>query len=201
MRIISCTLLFSYVIFFSGLKKDLLTAAFLLFLLSALLALQNEVLLIRKINLSVVITAYLLLVLHVMPFLKNLRTDHLQKGIFIVILGLNLVMLSTLTDMEGGKIQDFFQLLLLFLRGLTIIGLVVLAFSYCNRYSTNCSTYFLLAVLGMVFSDIFAFITFYLEVNDFIYADRLFYLIGLSFLAGYATMCKNENISKVEELL
>lgn len=200
-RIISCALLFIYVIFISGLKRNLLTAAFVLFLLSALLALQNEVLLVRKINLSVVIIAYLMLILHVLPLVKNLKSDYLQKGVFMVILVLNLVMLHTLTDMEGDKIEDFNQLLLLFLRGVTIIALGVLAFSYSNRYSNAGSTYFLLAVLGIVFSDIFAFITFYLEVYEFVYADRLFYLLGLSFLARYATIYRKEDLSKVGELL
>lgn len=200
-RIISCTLLFSYVIFYSGFKWNLLSAAFILFLLSALLALQNEVLLIRKINLSVVIIAYLLLILHVLPLLKNLKTDHLQKGIFLVILGLNLFMLYTLADMEGGKIQDLTQLLLLSLRGLTIIGLGVLAVSYSNRYSNKDSIYFLMAVLGFIFSDICAFITFYLGVEEFTYADRLFYILGLSFFARYATTYRTERLSKVGELL
>lgn len=178
-----------------------MTAAFVLILISAFLALHNEVLLIRKINLSVVIIAYLTLILHVLPLVKNLKTDYLQKGIFMVILAMNLVMLSTLLDMEGDRIEDFNQLLLLFLRGFTIIGLGVLAFSYSNRYSNAGSTYFLLAVLGIVFSDIFAFITFYLGVSEFVYADRLFYLLGLGFLARYATIYRKEDLSKVGELL
>lgn len=169
--------------------------------MSALLALQNEVLLIRKINLSVVIIAYLLLILHLLPLLKNLKTDRLQKGIFLVILVLNLFMLYTLADMEGGKIQDFSQLLMLFLRGLTIIGLGVLAFSYSNRYSNTSSIFFFLAVLGFVLSDIFAFITFYLEVREFTYADRFCYIMGLSFLAKYMTVYSREDLYKAGELL
>ncbi len=200
-RIVSCALLFSFFVIISKLKRNLLTVTFALFLISALLSLQNEVLLIRKLNLGVVITAYLLLILHVLPMVKNLKTDLFQKMTFILIVGVNLYMLYSLADMKGGKIQDYTQLVLLFLRGISIIGVGIMAFSYCNRYSNTGSIYFLLAVLGLVLSDIFAFVSFYLEIWNFVFVDRFFYIIGIACLARYATLYRKEDLQATGELL
>lgn len=200
-RLISCGVLGCYIFYCVGLKRNLLTGAFLLFFLSSLLSLINEVLVIRKINLFVIIVAYLLLILHVLPLVKKLKTDLVQKVIFVVILIINFSLLFILADMQGGTIKDYTQMSLLLVRGLSIIALMILAFSYSNRYSNTYSFYFLLAVLSLVLSDFCAFITYYLGVSEFLYPDRFFYLLGLGILVLYTTVKKEKEPVISEELL
>lgn len=199
-RIISTGLMFFLVIYFTGFKRDLLMASFGLYLISSFLSLYNEIPFVRKINLGIVIIIYLLLFLHVLPFLRNLKTDLFQKIIFVVIITVNVLLLFVISDLESDRVQDFTHLALLILRGISIITLMVMAFSLATRYSNEFSFYFLLAVLGLVFSDIFAFISFYLNEGTFIYADRFFYILGLASLARYSILYYNENGYKADEL-
>ena len=77
---------------------------------------------------------------------------------------------------------------------------MIMAFSLATRYSNEYSFYFLLAVLGLVLSDIFAFISFYLREGAFIYADRVFYLLGLASLAHYTILYRKESGYRPDEL-
>lgn len=198
-RIISTALLLIPVIYFTGFKRDLLLGSFVLYLLAGFLSLQNEILLVRKINLGVVIIIYLLLFLHVLPFLRKLKTDLFQKVVVILIITINILMLFILNDLDE-TIQDITHLLLLILRGISIIALMIMAFSLATRYSNEYSFYFLLAVLGLVLSDIFAFISFYLREGAFIYADRVFYVLGLASLAHYTILYRKESGYRPDEL-
>ncbi|HSP40558.1 MAG TPA: hypothetical protein VLN46_03930 [Gillisia sp.] len=199
-RILSTFLLFILVIVFSGWRKGLLMAAFGLYLFSSFLSLYNEILLVRKINLGVVIIIYLCLFFHVLPFLRKLKTDLFQKIIFGLIITVNILMLFILGDLDSNRVQDITHLALLVLRGISIIALMIMAFSLANRYTNEYSFFFLLAVLGLVFSDIFAFISFYLREGIFVYADRFFYILGLASLARYTILYRNENGYKTDEL-
>lgn len=201
MRISSTFLLFIPVIYFAGFKKLLLITSFILYLISSFLSLHNEIPTVRKINLGMVIIIYLLLFLHVLPYLRKLKTDLFQKIIFGIIITVNVLLLFIIGDLDSDMVQDFTHLALLILRGISIIALMVMAFSLATRYTNQYSFYFLLAVLGLVLSDIFAFISFYLGEKTFIYADRFFYILGLAILARYTILYCNENGYKPDELI
>jgi len=72
--------------------------------------------------------------------------------------------------------------------------MVILGFSYSNRYSNKSSFYFLWAVLGLVISDISGFMSYYLNVEEFFFPDRMFYIIGLLCLVKFSRMDKNKDM-------
>lgn len=199
-RILSTFLLLTLIFVFSGFRKDLLMAAYGLYLLSSFLSLYNEIPIVRKINLGVVIIIYMCLFLHVLPFLRKIKTDLFQKVIFGLIITVNIIMFFILGDLDSKRVQDISHLALLVLRGISMIALMVMAFSLANRYTNEYSFYFVLAALALVLSDIFAFITFYLGEEIFVYADRSFYIIGLASLARYTILFRHENGYKTDEL-
>ncbi len=196
-RIISSGILFLFYLKIARYKQKFVLAAFLTLFISSLLSLNNEILIVRKINLGSVILSYIFLLLHVRPFVRRLRAHLLQKLIFLLIAGLNIVIMYFLMyDLVGNSVEDTMQLSLLVLRGLAIILLVVMAFSYTNRYSNRPSMFFLLAVIGLILSDVFAFTSFYLGEKEFIYADRSLYLLGLGALVKYSELMGEETVEE-----
>ena len=182
LRIIGTTVLFSIFSIGSKRKEPFLFIAFLLLLLSDFLLIKYEVPWIKKLTFVLVIMAYLSLI--------NL----FQKGLFVGILGINIVMLYLLIDMAGTKWDDSWHTFLFYLYGMSMIVMVVLGFSYSNRYSNKSSFYFLWAVLGFVISDISSFMAYYLGVEEFYFPDRLFYIIGLLCLVRFSRMDKNKDM-------
>ncbi|MGB8704601.1 MAG: hypothetical protein WCD31_06205 [Gillisia sp.] len=182
-------------------KNKFLVIAFCLFLSSDILLFQYEIPIVEKINFILIILAYSALMLHIQPFIKNLKANGYQKMIFFGVLAINLVMLYLLIQMVQAKLDDFWHTVLFYLYGMCMILLVILSFSYSNRYSNRASFYFLCAVLGLVFSDITSFIAYYLEIGEFYYPDRLFYLLGLISLVKFAGLDKNEGMLLSGEFL
>ncbi len=194
LRILGTTVLFSIFSIGSKRKEPFLFLAFLLLLLSDFLLIKYEVPWIKKLTFIFVIMAYLSLIKHIRPYVRNLETNLFQKGLFVGILGINIVMLYLLIDMAGTKWDDSWHTFLFYLYGMSMIVMVVLGFSYSNRYSNKSSFYFLWAVLGLVISDISGFMAYYLGVELFYFPDRLFYIIGLLCLVRFSRMDKNKDM-------
>ncbi|WP_010228853.1 hypothetical protein [Gillisia marina] len=194
LRILGTTVLFSIFLIGSKRKEPFLFLAFLLLLLSDFLLIKYEVPWIKKLTFIFVIMAYLSLIKHIRPYVRNLETNLFQKGLFVGILGINIVMLYLLIDMAGTKWDDSWHTFLFYLYGMSMIVMVVLGFSYSNRYSNKSSFYFLWAVLGLVISDISGFMAYYLGVELFYFPDRLFYIIGLLCLVRFSRMDKNKDM-------
>ena len=148
-----------------------------------------------------VILAYISLIIHISPYVKNLKTNFFQKVLFVLVLAINTVMLFLLIDMVEGGMDDNIHSLLFFLFGFVMISLVIFAFSFNHRYSNQSSFYFICAILGFIFSDISGFISYYLKVDEFYYPDRLFYLIGLLCLVKFANLDKAEVLQYSEDML
>ncbi len=201
LRIIGTSILF--IIFAIGAKKKepFLIIAFSLLLISDFLLIKYEVPWIKKITFSLVLLAYLSLIKHIRPYVRNLETNNFQKGIFVGILGINIVMLYLLIDMVGDKWDDAWHIYLFYLYGMSMIFMVIMGFSYSNRYSNKSSFYFLWAVLGFVISDISGFMAYYLGVGEFYYPDRLFYIIGLLCLIKFSRIDKNKEMLQSYEFL
>ena len=193
-RIAGTFVLFSIFLMGTNRKEPFLFIAFLLLLLSDFLLIKYEVPWIKKLTFTLVILAYLSLIKHIRPYVRNLETNLFQKGLFVGILGINIVMLYLLIDMAGSKWDDSWHTFLFYLYGMSMIVMVVLGFSYSNRYSNKSSFYFLWAVLGLVISDISGFMAYYLGVEEFYFPDRLFYIIGLLCLVRFSRMDKNKEM-------
>ncbi len=194
MRILGTSILFFIFIIGAKRKEPFLIIAFFLLLLSDFLLIKYEVPWIKKLTFVLVIMAYLSLIKHIIPYVRNLETNLFQKGLFVGILGINIVMLYLLIDMAESKWDDSWHTFLFYLYGMAMIVMVILGFSYSNRYSDKSSFYFLWTVLGLVISDIAGFMAYYLGVEEFYFPDRLFYIIGLLCLVKFSRMDKNEDM-------
>ncbi|RKS45058.1 hypothetical protein BC962_2733 [Gillisia mitskevichiae] len=194
LRIIGTLILFS--IFLVGVKRKepFLILGFTSLLVSDILLLKYEIPWVKKLTFVIVIIAYLSFMNHIRPYVKNLEATVVQKVLFVGVLGINIVMLYLLIDMAGTKWDDSWHIFLFYVYGIAMIAMVILGFSYSNRYSNKSSFYFLWAVLGLVISDISGFMSYYLNVEEFFFPDRMFYIIGLLCLVKFSRMDKNRDM-------
>ncbi len=200
-RVASILIFFSIFLFFAEKKERFLTGAFGLLLLSDLVLVKYEVPVMRKLTFVIVILAYAALMVHIAPFVRNLKTNLYQKMLFVVVLAINTVVLFVLVDMVETKIDDIFHSSLFYFYGIAIILLVIVAFSFSHRYSNKASFFFICAVMGFVLSDISGFIAYYLQAAEFYFPDRLFYLLGLISLVKFSSLEKSEGKLQDIELL
>lgn len=194
LRILGTSILF--VIFLKGAKKEevFLITSFSLLLISDFLLIKYEIPWVKKLTFILMILAYLSLITHIRPYVRNLEANVGQKILFVGILAINVVMLYILIDVVSYKWDDSWHKYLFYLYGMTMIVMVVLGFSYSNRYSNKSSFYFIWAVLGFVISDISSFMAYYLNVGEFYFPDRIFYIIGLLCLVKFSRMDKNKDM-------
>ena len=194
LKLISTVTIFSA--FFSILKKAerSLLAVFFFLTLADIFLLNYEVVWVKKLTFIAVIAAYTALMLHIKPLIRNLKTTVFQKIVFLVVLGINVLMLYVLIQMVHYRLDDNWHSFLFYIYGITMIIMVILAFSYSNRYSNKASFYFVCSVLAFVFSDITSFIGYYMDLEEFYSAARLFYLLSLLGLIKFATQDKSEGI-------
>lgn len=191
-RITSSLFLFLVYLISSPKKEKLFLLGFIFLIISDFLLLDYESPVIKKVVFIVMILGYLSFLFHIRPFIQNLQTNLFQKLIFVVALIINTILLYFLIEMAEDKMDDLLHSILFFLFGITLIALVVFAFSYSHRYSNSASFFFICGILGLVFSDISGYIAYYLEFEEFYFPDRLFYLLGLVSLVKFASEDKAE---------
>lgn len=196
LRIIGTSILFAIFLMGAKRKEPFLILGFSLLLVSDFLLIKYEIPWVKKLTFILVILAYLSFIKHIRSYVRDLETNIYQKGLFVGILGINIIMLYLLIDMVGPGWDDSWHTFLFYLYGMSMIVMVVLGFSYSNRYSNKSSFYFLWAVLGFVISDISGFMAYYLKVEEFYYPDRIFYIIGLLCLVRFSRMDKNKEMSQ-----
>jgi hypothetical protein len=196
LRILGTSILFSIFLIGAKRKEPFLLIGFILLLVSDFLLLKYEIPWVKKLTFTLVILAYMSLIKHIRPYVRNLEANLLQKGLFVGVLGINIVMLYLLIDMAGSAWDDSWHIFLFYLYGMSMIVMVIFGFSYSNRYSDKSSFYFLWAVLGFVISDISSFMAYYLNVEEFYYPDRIFYIIGLLCLVKFSQTDKNKEMIK-----
>ncbi len=124
-------------------RQSFLLLGFFLLMLSDFFMLNYEDPLFKKITFGLVILAYISLIIHISPYVKNLKTNFFQKVLFVLVLAINTVMLFLLIDMVEGGMDDNIHSLLFFLFGFVMISLVIFAFSFNHRYSNKSSFYFI----------------------------------------------------------
>ncbi len=200
-RFASILLFFILYLKVSPSKEKFLITAFGLFVVSDLVLIHYEIPWVKKMKFMLVILAYASLFMHIRPYVRKLKTNLLQKSVFISVLAINTVMLFLLVDMVKPKIDDAIHSFLFYLYGVSMIGLVTMAFSYSHRYSNRSSFYFICAVLGFIFSDISGFIAYYMDLQEFYFPDRFFYLAALACLVIFAKVDKEEGRMHNPELI
>lgn len=138
------------------------------------------------------ISAYIALVMAIMPELRNLEASIFQKLLFVVVLALNIAMLYMLVEMVPGKFSYPMLATLFYAYGVAMIAMVIAAISYSNRFSNRTSFYFTAGTLALVLSDITSFIAYYLEFSIFYFPDRIFYILGLVAIVRFANFSRSQ---------
>jgi hypothetical protein len=167
-------------------KRGLLL--FVLLLLSDALLIFYEVPVFNALIFLVRIASYLALVWIVLNKLRNLRTNLFQKVSFAFAVLLNIFLLYSLVEMVPDGDYNYFFDFLFYLYGLSVIICVTAAVSYSNRYANRPSIFFLLAVLGLAFSDLTYFIGFNLSFHEFFFANRIFNILGIGALLHFMNL-------------
>ena len=185
------TSIFLTVLVSKGLYGKRMLAAFLFLLISDFGLFQYENPLANAGTFLMRISAYILLVLVVVPELKKLKANLFQKIIFILVFGLNLAMLQMLVGMVPERFVYPGLNILFYIYGFSMIAMVIAAISYSNRYSDKTSFFYTSATLCLVFSDITSFIAYYLNFYEFYFPDRIFYILGLAGLVKFAGFARS----------
>lgn len=199
-RLASTSVIFIILLWQNRYSKKMLSA-FCLLILSDILLFHYEEPTINMLTFFSRMGAYALLIYAVVPELRNLQTSSFQKIVFLLVFGLNASMLVVLMDMVPGKFLYPGLDYLFYAYGSIMIGMVIAAVSYSNRYANKISFYYTAATLCLVFADISSFIGYYLEFPDFYFADRIFYIVGIASLTRFATFRRvHEAVPQLETL-
>lgn len=199
-RLASTSVIFFLLLWQNSYSKKMVSA-FLLLLLSDILLFYYEYPLVNMLTFLSRTVAYSLLILAVVPELRNLRTNLFQKLVFIFVLVLNGSMLVVLMDMVPDKFLYTGLDYLFYAYGSVMIGMVIAAVSYSNRYANKISFYYTGALLCLVFADVSSFIGYYLEFDAFYVPDRIFYLLGIAGLVRFASFSRSHKaVPQLESL-
>lgn len=201
MRIVTSISFFIIYLFSSSPREKFFFMAFILLIVADLLRLGFELPVYKKFLFICMILVYVFLNIHISRYIKNVKANNLQKVILVVALTINIVMLFMVVEMAEYKLGDIVQSSLFFLYGVALISLMVFAFAFNHHYSNEVTFFFICAVLSFVFGDISGFIAYFVEVDEFYYPDRLFYLLALAGLVKFASLEKTELQRNQEEWL
>ncbi|QDO92468.1 hypothetical protein FNB79_00180 [Formosa sediminum] len=107
---------------------------------------------------------------------------------FFIVIVFCTIMFYELIDVMFVMFQSLLHRYLYFSSALVILALLIIVGNYNFRYNSVQSTTCMYFTFSLVFSDIFAFITFYLDMDVFYYPTRIFYIIGLATFTAYAVL-------------
>ena len=189
---------FSMVAFFflflrSKYYKSSALIIFSAFVLNDLLLIFFETVMSQNLVLFIRLCAYILLAKLVLPYLRKIKIKLFEGLLFATILLMNVWLLYSIQDSinavsNGGWLGEF----LVYGYGTAAILSVIAAFAFYSRYVDKTSIFFLLAVIGLVMSDLTYFIGFYLDFPEFYYLDRSFNIVAIGFLLHFLFLFKKK---------
>ena len=185
-RLISLIILFFTFLLSKGRTNKNILLFFLLYVIADFLLLKYEIPIINKLNTFFTLGAYFTLIFGVFNKLNFKNLNKLSIFIFLVIVILNVYSIYEILKFVDYDMHDKFQELLLYLYGIVIIILGIVAANYNFSNNLTRSMLFMYAVFSFLLSDISGFLAYYLNLDIFFYPDRVFYLIGLSILVYYS---------------
>jgi len=90
-----------------------------------------------------------------------------------------------------AKLDDYFQRIILYLYGTTIITVCAFATNY--KKGITKSMYFIFFVFAFSFSDFFAVLAYYFDIHPLYYIDRTIYICALFFMVHYTLIIPSDN--------
>lgn len=200
MRVVNMILFFLFFLWQKRFSKIQL-AVFILLLICDILLLdyQNPIF-----NLLIFLTrmmAYFLLFVMLIPKLRRIQINLFQVAIFIGLMGLGVFLLSALYDMIPSKEKFTTFQMLFYVYGIAGLFAIISAVYFNNRFENKTSFYFIMAIMGLLLSDLTYFIATYLEFPEFYYPDRVLNIIGIAALVYYVKLDrKREKAGGFQEL-
>lgn len=129
------------------------------------------------------------------------RWSRFQKNYILITSALCLGILLFFGLTFRSEIQGIQHLLFFSFHGLALIACLITALSFYERKADSSSLLFLLAALGLIFSDLTAFPAEYLKAEGFYYFSRIFYVTGLAGLTKFSFFCTPSPKPKAENIL
>lgn len=120
-RIASSSILFLFYLVSASKKEKFFITGFIFLIISDAFLYNYESPPIKKLVFLLMIFAYSAFLLHIRPYIQNLKTDLGQKLIFVVALSINVVLLYFLIEMAEDKMDDLLHSVLFFIFGITLI--------------------------------------------------------------------------------
>lgn len=114
-RIASSSVLFIVYLMSSPKKEKFFIIGFILLIISDIFLYNYESPPIKKLVFLLMIFAYVAFLLHIRPYIQNLKTNLIQKLIFVVAISINTVLLYFLIGMAENKMDDLLHSALCFI--------------------------------------------------------------------------------------
>lgn len=167
-------------------KKILLLLVFSLFAMADVVALNYHEVLMQQIFFAAQSLAYVLLVFRIGRYLLKTRLKTYQKIYFSLVLILNAFFVAIIGDLLAGEVQNSLLQVLFYVYGISAILFIGGGILYYDRFPNQLTTAFLIAVAGLVISNLMGFAAHFLGFTEFFYPDRLLYIFGLAGLMAYS---------------
>lgn len=134
--------------------------------------------------------AFFMLFLFIMKGTIRGRWSRFQKNYILISSALCFGLLLFFGFTFSSEIQGLQHLIFFYFHGLAIIACLSTALSFYERKANSFSLLFLMAALGLIFSDFTAFSAEYLNAEGFYYFSRMFYVTGLACLVRFSFFSK-----------
>ncbi len=191
-RVVTAILYFLILLRFNKFKDRFVLIFLLTLIIADVFNVYYENPICRKLTSLFKLSGYLLLIYKIISKVRFMKPNNLFKILFLAIICINLSGAIYLITSVSNKTNDVIELILLIIYGIVLISLCSVAANYNFRYNTRRSTYFLYFSFGLLFTDLFAFLGYFLSYEYFFYGTRLFYIGTLFFIVLYALYTKEE---------
>ncbi len=182
-RVASTLTFFTLFIYYKGYKETWVFIAFICFLISDYLMILYEIPFCNKLTSVLTIFGYFSLIYHVLKRKIKHKTNTKKLYFYAFLILLCFYTLFKIINSIEVKLDDFFQKIILYIYGLTIITVCITAANH--KKGITKSMYFIFSVFAFALSDFCAVIAYYLDFYELYYVDRIIYLFALFFMVHY----------------
>jgi len=191
-RLVSILIFFAFFLFYKGYSDRTILYVFILLILTDVFGTNYENTITAKLVPLIKICAYFLLIKRIFSRIKIKKVRKPVMLAFGLILILNFALVYEIVINNNINTNDNFELVLLFLYGVIIVGMCTAALNYNFSNNTNRSLYFLYFIFALVLSDTTWYIAYYMSFKIAFQIDILFYLIAMLFMVRYALVQDQE---------
>lgn len=169
-------------------QNALLALALACLVVGDIFALQYDLVFSQHAFLVLQTAAYLVTLINIRKLLKKTKTVGYERWFFTGVFLINIAFVFIMGGIFSEEVNNPTLIFLFYLYATFAVFLLSSGVIYHNNESGKKSTAFLLAVIGLVFSNITGFSAHFLEYTELFYANRLLYVTGVASLVyfGYA---------------